>query len=107
MIKVIISAFGFLSVLFSIADYETPSFENYQVSNCSNCTNFVTVGEQIKEARLEKKMSMEKLAKQSGLTIKQLKDVEAGKAEPIKKIVVKIEKILEATFVYGGYYHLP
>ena len=107
MIKVIITAFGFLSVLLSVADYETPAFENYQVSNCINSTNFVTVGEQIKEARLEKKMSMEELAKRSDLSVKQLKNVEAGKAEPIKEIVVNIEKILEASFIYGGYYHLP
>ncbi len=107
MIKVIITAFGFFGVLFSIADYETPTFENYQISNCTKGSNFVTVGEQIKEARLEKNMSMEELAKRSDLSIKQLKNVEAGRAEPIKEIVVNIERILEASFIYGGYYHLP
>ena len=102
MIKVTIALFGFFGVLFSIADYETPAFENYQVSNCVKRTNFISVGEQIKEARLEKKMSLEELAKRSTLTITQLTNVEAGKAEPVKKITIEIEKILEASFVYNG-----
>ena len=88
MIKVTIALFGFFGVLFSIADYETPTFEGYQVSNCVKRSNFITVGEQIKEARLEKKMTIDELAKRSNLTIKQLENVEAGKAEPIKDITI-------------------
>ena len=107
MIKITIALFGFFGVLFSIADYETPAFENYQVSNCVKRTNFITVGEQIKDARIEKKMSIEELAKRSELTIKQLKNVEAGKAEPIRDVTIQIEKILEASFIYEGYYYLP
>ena len=107
MIKVTIVLFGFFGVLFSIADYETPAFENYHISNCEKRSNFITVGEQIKEARIAKKMSIEDLAKRSDLSIKQLKNVEAGKAEPVKDITINIEKILEASFIYEGYYFLP
>ena len=107
MTKIVLAVFGFCSILFSIADYEAPSFENYQASNCVTRTNFITIGEQIKEARIEKKMSINELAKRSELSIKQLKNVEAGKAEPVKDVTIKIEKILEASFVYEGYYFVP
>ncbi len=107
MIKATIALFGFFAVLFSIADYETPAFDNYQISNCAKRSNFITLGEQIKEAREEKKMSIGELAKRSNLSIKQLKNVESGRAEPVKEITIEIEKILEASFIYEGYYFLP
>lgn len=107
MTKIVIAVFGFCSLLFSIADYEAPSFENYQVSNCVQRSNFVTIGQQIKEARIEKKMTLDELAQRSTLSFNQLRNVEAGKAEPVKDITIKIEKILEASFVYEGYYFVP
>jgi len=107
MTKVAIAIISFYTVFITVTGYETPAFENYQVSNCTNNSNFITLGEQIKDARKEKKMSIHELSKRCNLSVNQLKDVEAGKAEPMKTITVQIEKILEASFVYEGYYYIP
>ncbi len=64
---------------------------------------FISVGQQIKEARKQKGMTIEALARIIELTPKQLLTIELGDATPTKDIIGEIEQLLECEIILDGY----
>jgi len=54
-----------------------------------------TIGKKIKRARTGKKMSLDRVANETGFSIDYLKEIEAGKAMPPVGVLLQISKALE------------
>ena len=61
------------------------------------------LGEQIRFARLERKMSQKELADKIGLATLNIEKIEKGQATPQKETILKIQRVLETEFPNEGY----
>lgn len=63
----------------------------------------VHISEQIKLARLERRLSQKDLAKSVGLTKLDVEKIEAGQVVPTRDLMFKIERALNTSLTMGNY----
>ncbi|MBP7272470.1 MAG: helix-turn-helix transcriptional regulator [Saprospiraceae bacterium] len=89
----------FLTIGFLVAMSSMISFSNTAIESISDASGFPPICEQIKNARLQKNMSADKLALLTGLHAGNILAIESGKAQPTKDILFKMQTILNTDFV--------
>ena len=58
-----------------------------------------SLGKQIQRGREEKKLSVARLAKATGLTVTQIANIENDKATPTRDLIAELEEKLQTEFV--------